>query len=77
MAYFRDPFHRGLAVCLLILAAFGGVFALALLATAAAGNSPPSSILLAGFGFILLVFSALVLVFAIRKWTPTKPRRNI
>ena len=77
MAYFRGPIHHGLVVCLLIFAVFGGVFALAMLAAAAAGNSPPSSILLAGFGFILLVFSVLVLVFAIRKWTPTKPRRNI
>jgi hypothetical protein len=76
MAYFRRGIDRGLAVCLMIIAALGGEFALALLTTALSGNSTPSSILLGGLGFIFLVISVLVLVFALRQWTPTKPGRE-
>jgi hypothetical protein len=60
----------------MIIAALGGVFALALLATALRGTSTPSSILLGGLGFILLVISVLVLVFALRQWTPTNRGRE-
>jgi predicted membrane metal-binding protein len=76
MAYFRGRLQRALVVCLVIFASFGALFALALLATAVMGNLTPSSILLAGFGFILLALSVLVLVFAIRRWTPPKPGRD-
>ena len=72
MAYFRSSLHRGFAVCLAVGAAFGALFGLALLATAVTGNSAPSSILLGGFGFILLALSVLVLVFVIRQRTLTK-----
>jgi hypothetical protein len=76
MDHFRGPLHRGLAVCLMIFAAFGGVFALALLGTAVTGNRTPSSILLGGFGFILLILSVMVLVFAIRHWKSANPGRD-
>jgi len=72
MADFRGSFRRVLAVCLGIVAALGALYGVALLATAVAGNSSPSSTLLGGFGFILLVLSLLLLVFAIRQWTPGK-----
>ena len=73
MAYLRDSFRRGLAVCLAIGGALGALFALALLATAITGKGTPSSILLGGVGFILLVLSVLAVVFAFRQWTPAKP----
>jgi hypothetical protein len=74
MADFRVGFHRGLALFLAIGAAFGAVFSLALLVTAVTGNSTPSSVLLVGLGFILLILSVLGFVFAIRQWTRAKPR---
>jgi hypothetical protein len=52
------------------------VFALALLGTAVTGNRTPSSILLGGFGFILLILSVMVLVFAIRHWKLANPDRD-
>jgi hypothetical protein len=73
MAYFRGRLRRCLAVCLATGAAVGALFGLALLETAVTGSSTPSSILLGGFGFMLLVLSVLVLVFAIRQWTEAKP----
>jgi hypothetical protein len=76
MAYFRGKFRRGLAVCIAIGAAVGALFGFALLVTAVTGNSTPSSILLGGFGFILLILSVPVLVFAIREWTAAKPAQD-
>jgi hypothetical protein len=76
MAYFRERFRRGLAVCLAIGAVFGALFGFALLVTAVTGNTTPSSILLGGFGFILLIVSVPVLVFAIREWTAAKPAQD-
>jgi len=72
MANFRGSFRRFLAVCLGIVAALGALYALALLVTAATGSSSPSSILLGGLGFVLLILSLLLLVFAIKQWTPAK-----
>ena len=54
----------------------GALFALALLATAITGKGTPSSILLGGLGFILLVLSVLVVVFAFRQWMPAKPGQD-
>jgi hypothetical protein len=73
MANLRAGFRRGLAVCLTLGAAFGTLFSIALLASAFTGTSTPSNVLLVGFGFILLVLSALVFVLAIRQWTRENP----
>jgi hypothetical protein len=73
MADFRASLRRALAVCLAIGAALSGLYSLALLVTALKGTSSPSSILLGGFGFILLILSVALFVFAIRQWTPGKP----
>lgn len=73
MAHIRGGFRRCLAVCLAIVATLGGLFGLALLDTAVTGDSTPSSILLGGIGFILVLLSALVLIFAYRQWTAPSP----
>jgi hypothetical protein len=73
MAYFRDRLRRCLSVCLTIGAAVGALFGSALLVTALTGSSTPSSILLGGFGFILLVLSVLVFVLAISQWKAARP----
>lgn len=57
-----------LAGCLAIGGALGALYGVALMATAVTGSSSPSSILLAGFGFMLLVLSLALLAFAIRQW---------
>jgi hypothetical protein len=49
---------------------------LELLATALSGTDTPSSFLLGGFGFVLLVLSVLVLVFAMKQWKSAKPGRS-
>ena len=72
MANFRVGFRRSLAIFLAIGAALGQLFSITLLVTAITGTSSPSSVLLVGFGFISLVLSVLVLVFAIRQWTRAK-----
>jgi hypothetical protein len=54
------------ALCLLVASVVSGVFALLLLTEAVLGNhrgSPGGTILLAGFGFLLLFFSVLVFTF--------------
>jgi hypothetical protein len=73
---FRGSLHRVLAVCLAIAGGMGALYGLALLATALTGNSSPSSILLGGFGFILMILSVLLLVFAIEQWKSTKPGQD-
>jgi hypothetical protein len=47
------------------------------MATAVTGNSSPSSILLGGFGFMLLVLSLVVLVFAISRWKTGQSGQDI
>ena len=59
MTNFRDSSRRGLAICLGIVAALGALYGIALLASADSGSMTPSSILLGGLGFILLVLSLL------------------
>jgi len=76
MADFRSGLRRALAVCLAIGAALGALYGLALLATAVNGSNSPSSILLGGFGIILLILSVLLFVFALRQWTPGKPKQD-
>ena len=68
MADLRSGFRCALAVCLAIGAACGALFGLALLVTAATGRDTPSSFLLGGFGFILLIFSAFVFIRTIWQW---------
>lgn len=72
MANFRISSRRILAVVLAIGAALGQLISIILLVTAITGSNTPSSVLLVGFGFISLVLSVLVFVFAIRLWTRTK-----
>jgi len=76
MPDFQAIFRRGLTIFLAIGGAFGAIFSLTLLATAIAGSSTPSSVLLVGFGFILLILSVLALSFAIWKLTRIRPRRD-
>jgi hypothetical protein len=73
MANFRGSFRRILAAFLAIGGALGALYGVALMATAVTGNSSPSSILLGGFGFMLLVLSLVLLVFAIRQWKTGQP----
>jgi hypothetical protein len=72
MANVRVGFRRVLAVFLTIGGALGQVFSIILLVTAISGTNTPSSVLMVGFGFISLVLSVLVFVFALRQWTRTK-----
>lgn len=76
MANLSGSFRRALAIFVAIVAALGGLFGLELLATALSGTDTPSSILLGGFGFVLLVLSVLVFVFAMRQWKSAKPGRS-
>lgn len=73
MANSRGSFRRILAAFLAIGGALGALYGVALMATAVTGNSSPSSILLGGFGFMLLVLSLVLLVFAIRQWKTGQP----
>jgi hypothetical protein len=77
MANFRGSFRRILAAFLAIGGALGALYGVALMATAVTGNSSPSSILLGGFGFMLLVLSLVVLVFAISRWKTGQPGQDI
>jgi hypothetical protein len=65
MSLSRRSLHQGLVVCLLIGAALGGLFALAVLVAAVSGKGFASSILLGGFGLLLLLLSVLVFLFVI------------
>ena len=77
MADFRIAFRRCVASCLTIGGALTGVFSIALLASALTGDNTPSSVLLVGFGIVLLILSALAVAFAVREWTRTKARGGI
>lgn len=72
MANLRSSLRQGFAICFAIGAVCGALFGLALLVTAASGGDTPSSFLLGGVGFILLIFSPLAFFRALRQW----PRRN-
>jgi hypothetical protein len=76
MANFRGSLRRILAACLAIAGALGALYGVALMATAVTGVSSPSSILLGGFGFMLLVLSLVLLVFAIRQWRTGHPEQE-
>jgi hypothetical protein len=67
---------NGIAVCLAIGVAFDALFSLALSVTAVTGSNSPSSVLLVGFRLIFVILSVLVLIFAIRLWTRTKPNET-
>ncbi len=73
MANFCGSFRRIVAAFLAIGGALGALYGVALIATAVTGNSSPSSILLGGFGFMLLVLSLVLLVFAISQWKTGQP----
>ncbi len=76
MSYFRGNLRRGVAICLTIGAALFALFGLALIATAISGSGTPSSILLGGSGFILLIVAVPILIIGIRQWTPPKSGRD-
>jgi CDP-diglyceride synthetase len=52
------------------------LFSLALLASAVTGSNTPSSVLLVGFGIILLILSVLILCLAIREWMRARFRAD-
>ena len=68
----RHRLHRGLVICLLIVASFGGLFALALLVGAVTGRGFAGSILLGGFGLVLLLLFVFVFVIAVLYWRSSK-----
>lgn len=76
MAEIQESLRRCLAVCVAIGAALGALFGLALLVTAVAGSGTPSSILLGGLGFMLLLLSVLALAHAIGRLTQARPSQN-
>jgi ribosomal protein S18 acetylase RimI-like enzyme len=57
MAYFRGNLQNGFTVRIAIGPALAALFGLALMATSLTGKSFPSSILIGGYGFILLAIS--------------------
>ena len=61
----RRSLQKGLLVCLLIGAALGGLFGLALFVTAVSGENFASNMLLGGIGLLLLLLSAFAFVFVI------------
>jgi hypothetical protein len=63
MSSSRSRLHQGVVICLLIGAAIGGFFGLALLVAAVSGESFASSILLGGSGVLLLLLSIFIFVF--------------
>ncbi len=65
--------RRVLIIGLVIVAALGGLFAIALLAAALSGGGFIGSILLGGFGFVLLGLSVVAIIFGIRLLKSPKP----
>jgi GNAT superfamily N-acetyltransferase len=72
MAYFRGNLRRDFTVCVVIGAALGALFGIALMATSLTGKGFSSSILIGACGFILLAISVLVFT-AIRSHTSVTP----
>jgi hypothetical protein len=62
-----------LVLGLVIVAALAGLFAIALLAAALSGGGFIGSILLGGFGFVLLGLSVVAIIFGIRLLKSSKP----
>jgi hypothetical protein len=73
MANVRAGLRRALAICLVVGAAIGALSGLALLAAAVTGRDTPSSFLLGGFGFMLMVLAAAAVAAARRQWVRAKP----
>ncbi len=70
----RTRILRGLLVCLFIGAGCIGWLAVSLLFEAATGHgSPAGDILIVGLGLLLLLVSAVVLIFGIIYWKLPKP----
>jgi len=72
MAPSRRGFNQGLVLCLLIVAGFGAAFALVMLVGAVTGRGFAGGILLGGFGLVLLLLFASVLVFGVMYWRSSK-----
>lgn len=73
MVSLRYNLRRFLGVCIVVCAGVGGLFALALLTAAFSKDGLIGSILLGGFGFILLGLSVLGVVLGSRLWKLSKP----
>jgi hypothetical protein len=72
MANVGAGLRQALAICLIVGAAIGALSGLALLAAAVTGRDTPSSFLLGGFGFMLLVLAATAVAAARRQWFRAK-----
>jgi hypothetical protein len=68
MASPRFNLRRGLAVCFMIVAGFGGLFSLALLGGALTGEGFVGSMLLLGSGTLLLALSVAAFVIGLKYW---------
>jgi F0F1-type ATP synthase membrane subunit a len=64
--------RQGLVVCLLIAAGFGGIFALTMLVGAVTGKGFAGSLLLGGFGLLLLLVAGFVFVLTVMYWRSSK-----
>jgi hypothetical protein len=62
-----------LAICLVVGAAIGALSGLALLVAAVTRRDIPSSFLLGGFGFMLLVLAVTAVAAARQQWIQAKP----
>lgn len=76
MASFRGSFRRFLAVWLGLVAVLGVLYGIALMVASVTGSSSPGSILLGGLGFILVILSLLLLIFAVKQWTLQTPGQD-
>lgn len=76
MATVRAGLRRALAVCLVVGAAIGALCGVAMLAAALTGRDTPSTFLLGGFGFMLLVLAATAVAAARRQWIRAKPESD-
>lgn len=76
MANVSAGFRRALAISLVVGAAIGALLGLAFVVTAVTGRDTPSSFLLGGFGFMLLVLAVTAVAAARRQWIRAKPEGN-
>jgi hypothetical protein len=76
MSDLRAVFRGSVALCLTIGGALAALFSIALLISAVTRSNTPSSVLLVGFGIILLILSVLILIFAVREWTRLNARAD-